>query len=298
MAQTKIKKELIDASFGTEWQSAVKTSNFTAEASKGYFINTTSAVVTVTLPSNPSVGDTIELVDYAGTAGTNQIAITSSNNIEGSSDDKALKVNFASTRLVYSDSTKGWVTSSTSLLQSAVPALTVDYLVVAGGGGGGAAAAGSGGGGAGGLRTSYGSASGGGSNAESTLTSLSLSTNYTVTVGAGGSGGTGSGYGNNGTQGQNSIFSTITSIGGGFGSSDNVTGGTGGSGGGGCGGYGTNGGAATSSPVQGYAGGNADKTTSPERYGAGGGGSDTTLNAGNFYPGIVILRWIRGQSTL
>ena len=33
-------------------------------------------------------------------------------------------------------------------------------------------------------------------------------------------------------------------------------------------------------------------------YGAGGGGSDTTLNAGNFYPGIVILRWIRGQSTL
>ena len=133
MAQTKIKKELIDASFGTEWQSAVKTSNFTAEASKGYFINTTSAEITVTLSSNPSVGDTIELVDYAGTSGTNQITITSSNNIEGSSDDKALKVNFASTRLVYSDSTKGWVTSSTSLLQNSIAPLTVDYLVVAGG---------------------------------------------------------------------------------------------------------------------------------------------------------------------
>ena len=207
MAQTKIKKELIDASFGTEWQSAVKTSNFTAEASKGYFINTTSAGVTVTLPANPSVGDIVELIDYAGTSATNNIIITSSNNIEGSSNDKALKTNFASTRLVYSGATKGWVTSSTSLLGEAIPDLTVDYLVVAGGGSGGANSAG--GGGAGGLRTSYGSTSGGGATAESSL-SLAASTNYTVTVGAGAAAVT---YDNDGLQGSDSVFSTITSDG-------------------------------------------------------------------------------------
>ena len=33
-------------------------------------------------------------------------------------------------------------------------------------------------------------------------------------------------------------------------------------------------------------------------YGAGGGGADTTLSGGSGYQGIVILRWIRGQSTL
>jgi hypothetical protein len=43
MAQTKIKKELIDASFGTDWVETIQTSNFTAVAGKGYFVNTTSA---------------------------------------------------------------------------------------------------------------------------------------------------------------------------------------------------------------------------------------------------------------
>ena len=282
MAQTKIKKELIDASFGTEWQSAVKTSNFTAEASKGYFINTTSAEVTATLPSNPSVGDIVEFVDYSGTAATNQITITSSNNIEGSSDNKALKVNFASTRLVYSGSTKGWVTSSTSLLESAIPDLSVNYLVVAGGGGGGAGLY-AGGGGAGGLRTSYGSTSGGGDNAESTL-SLSASTNYTVTVGSGGAGSINNSL--RGASGQNSVFSSITSTGGGGGGSRDAQrdGGAGGSGGGIS--YGATGGAGTTG--QGFAGG----SSSSGIYGTGGGGASaagatSSGNGGNGLAGIV-----------
>jgi hypothetical protein len=96
------------------------------------------------------------------------------------------------------------------LTATVVPPI-VDYLVVAGGGGGGSYIAG--GGGAGGLRTSYGSASGGGSSAESALT-LALGNSYTVTVGGGGNkgiSGTGSANGNN------SVFSNITSIGGGGG---------------------------------------------------------------------------------
>ena len=66
---------------------------------------------------------------------------------------------------------------------------TCDFLVVAGGGGnavgqGGNREAGSG---AGGLRTSFGSNSGGGASAQSQLT-LTQGAQYTATVGAGGSG--------------------------------------------------------------------------------------------------------------
>ncbi len=90
--------------------------------------------------------------------------------------------------------------------------MLVDYLVVAGGGGSGGGTAG--GGGAGGLRTSYGSTSGGGIPSETPL-ELTLSTQYVITIGAGGIGATNDG--GNGTSGANSSFDTITSIGGGGG---------------------------------------------------------------------------------
>jgi hypothetical protein len=107
--------------------------------------------------------------------------------------------------------------------------LNVDYLVVAGGAGGvgcnNNAGAGGPGGGAGGVRCTVG-ATGGGGSLESQL--AVTATAYTVTVGAGGAGSSGTGTAANGT---NSIFSTITSIGGGGNISD--VGQTGGSGGGG-----------------------------------------------------------------
>ena len=86
---------------------------------------------------------------------------------------------------------------------------TVEYLVIAGGGGSGTS--GGGGGGAGGYRTA---------------TGFSVAaTGLTVTVGAGGA---------ENTNGANSVFSTITSIGGGRGSAGgSVTASIGGSGGGG-----------------------------------------------------------------
>ena len=57
MAQTKVKRELIDGSLGTDWQSAPKTTNFAAVAGEGYFVDTTSNTVTVTLPTSPSSGE-------------------------------------------------------------------------------------------------------------------------------------------------------------------------------------------------------------------------------------------------
>ena len=148
----------------------------------------------------------------------------------------------------------------------------VDYLVVAGGGGGAVSYAGAGG--AGGLRSTV-TATGGGGTLE-TAAPIAKSTNFTVTVGAGGNGKS-SGTCGYGTSGSNSVFSTITSIGGGGGSyfeSSNapagLNGGSGGGGGapdsgtGGPGGSGTNG--------QGYNGGTGAVTSAAPNYLRGGGG--------------------------
>ena len=63
---------------GTDWQSTIVTgSTLTAVAGRGYWIDTTSNQCTITFPSSASVGDTIELVDYARTWGTNKIIIDS-----------------------------------------------------------------------------------------------------------------------------------------------------------------------------------------------------------------------------
>jgi len=160
----------------------------------------------------------------------------------------------------------------------------IDYLVVAGGGGGGPGFQ-AGGGGGGGLRTSYGTSSGGGSSNESQLT-LSASASYTVTVGNGGAGGAAisADSAEKGDNGNNSIFHTITSLGGGGGASYyNVpsSGLAGGSGGGAGNRYANpnqSGGAGTTN--QGYAGGNTTTYLSPYSGGGGGGAASAGANGG------------------
>ena len=139
------------------------------------------------------------------------------------------------------------------------------FLVVAGGGG--TSTDSPGGGGAGGLRTSYGSQSGGNSTPESQFTfDTTGSTSYTLTIGDGGG---------SATDGSDSIFATITSTGGGTGAggTNSYSAGSGGSGGGGSGGqYNNPGGTATSN--QGFRGGNSGTPGGGTTYpGAGGGGA-------------------------
>ena len=240
------------ASGGTEWQTTPKTAAFTATAGEGYFVDTTSAAITVTLPSSPTAGDEVSIVDYAGTADTNNITITSSDNINGASNDVLIDYERGGVSMVYVDSTQGWIAynaanETADALIDVPSTFLVDYLVVAGGGGGAYHVGG--GGGAGGLRTSYGSTTGGGGSAESSL-SLAAATNYTVTVGGGGA---------VNTNGVNSIFSNITSIGGGhsggYNGSSNITGNDGGSGGGSGRDSTENGLAVTSPVVHGFNGG-------------------------------------------
>jgi len=289
------------------WQSAIKTSDFTAVSGEGYFVDTTSGAITVTLPASPSEGAIVAIKDYAGTFGTNNLTIArNSSNIQGSANDSLIETNRASVVLVFADSTKGWLYTNESnvgdnIFQPFVVATggtittsgdfkihtftssgtftvtnagdpggstTVDYLVVAGGGGSGSEVGGAGG--AGGYRESFPNPATGGFPVSAQA--------YPITVGAGGAGNTAPG-GGPGTQGSSSVFSTITSAGGGLGGGKvGASGGAGGSGGGGA--YFSGGGSGNTpsvSPPQGNDGGAA-----PNVAGGGGGGASS---AGGNGPG-------------
>src|SRR6056300_1200325 len=103
---------------GTSWQSSIfvadGSTGLTVEAGKGYWIDTTSGTVTVTLPGSATVGDTIELSDYARTWGTNAVTINQNSlNFQGySSPNPEYSTNGQSVRIVYSGTTQGWIPTS------------------------------------------------------------------------------------------------------------------------------------------------------------------------------------------
>jgi hypothetical protein len=98
-----------EVSGGTSWQ-AVKTSTFTAVAGEGYFVNTTSGVITMNLPAG-TLGDEIVFIDYAGTFDSNTftIAANGSEKINASTADLTVSVERAANTLVYTDGTQGWL---------------------------------------------------------------------------------------------------------------------------------------------------------------------------------------------
>jgi hypothetical protein len=70
------------------WDTTVKTTGFTAVSGTGYFVNTTSGAITVTLPASPSAGNIVGITDYAGTAATNNITIgRNGSKIEGTTEN-------------------------------------------------------------------------------------------------------------------------------------------------------------------------------------------------------------------
>jgi hypothetical protein len=281
------------------WDTTPKTSGFTAVSGNGYFVNTTSAAITVTLPATPAAGDIVAIADYANTSATNNITVGRNGSlINGESINGTISINGQVYTLVYVDATEGWKTvnqtfnqiSPTSLFVAATGGTvltcgnfkthvftgpgtftvscagnssgsnSVEYLVVAGGGGGGVGFYGAGAG-AGGFRQNYPSP---------TTAGLPVTaTGYPITVGAGTAGSTGPlGIAAN-ARGTPSIFSTITSTGGG-GGGNRCTG---------CGQPGGSGGGRSDSPPGSAGTGNTPPVSPPQGnsggsfYGGGGGGA-------------------------
>ena len=254
------------------WNTTKKTGDFTATSGSGFFVDTSSGAITVTLPASPSAGDIVSLADYAGTAASNNINIArNGSNMEGNAADSKLDTNRDAVTLIFVDATQGWVPVNDNTDSNVVPEFvaatggtiktagnfkthiftgpgtfavssagngagsnTVDYFVVAGGGG-----VVSGGGGAGGFRLSNSA----GCVPSPTMSPLSNPVgapvsvqSYSITVGGGGAAAPNPSHAVTcSSSGNPSTFSTITSAGGGFGQSNDKTpaAGSGGSGGGG-----------------------------------------------------------------
>jgi len=311
---------------GTDWQAVTVADGSTqlnAVAGKGYLLDTNTGVIEVFLPTSPTRGDTIILVDYAGTFATNQVIVnTGTTNLDSTTTrEYKLTTNDTIAEFVYIDSAKGWITKINTTAGTtpsgtfnesgtydgpqyiaatggtvatsgdykihtftgdgcfvvscggnATGSNSVDYLVVAGGGGAGGDQGGGGGGG--GFRLSSSTYCSAIPIASPSALPVSVTT-YPITVGGGGAARPYcAGTNCQGNSGSPSIFSTITSAGGGGGAGNGPAFQAlpGGSGGGSRHGN-TPGGSGNTPPVsppQGNPGGN-----SPGSNGSGGGGGAT-----------------------
>ena len=316
------------AGIGTvNWDTTAKTAAFTAVSGRGYFVNTTSGAITVTLPTSPSAGDIVSLSDYASNWHNNNVTIASAL-IDGTTGSPVLDTKSQAVTFVYVDGTRGWKTvqdNTSSVTGASFIVATggdqiitcgdykthvftspgtfcvssignqptyqaADYFVIAGGGGGGNY--GSCGGGTGGFRI----ANSLGLPAPTTSplanpTGITLTaTAFPITVGGGGAAGAGQNLpactvtaAVNGQLGSNSVFSTITSAGGGGGSGVQSAWapspiGSGGSGGGSRG----SGGTPSTTPGTGYpAGAGNTPPVSPSQGNPGGEGYDGGITSTN-----------------
>ena len=94
---------------GAAWQ-AVVTSNLTVVAKAGYFVNTSAAAITTTLPASATIGDFISFIDYSGTFDTNNLTVArNGHKIQGDATDLTVSVERAGFTLVYVDATQGWL---------------------------------------------------------------------------------------------------------------------------------------------------------------------------------------------
>ena len=242
-----------------DWQTTIKTGDFTAVSGEGYFVDTTSAEIDVTLPASPSAGDIVAVSDYAKTAETNNIIIArNSSNIEGSASDLTITNNGLAMTLVYADATKGWKVVYTGEEADKNP--SPEFIAATGGnteatcgnfkihtftgpgtftvskagnaqgsntvsylvvaGGGGGGDGRGGGGGAGGFREGLGlNDSYTGSPLRASTGVPVTATGFPIVVGAGGAGATSPDC--DGASGNNSSFSTITAAAGGKGGAVN-----------------------------------------------------------------------------
>ena len=297
-----------------DWCTTAKTSPFTSETATGYFVNTTSGAITVTLPSSPSAGDIVALKDYAETWDSNAVTLgRGGSKINGSCNDATLDTEAQSVTMIYVDGTKGWQdihdstanvtglsyicasggteitcgdftthvftgdgTFCVASLSGCAAFNTVDYLVVGGGGSGGSSHGA--GGGAGGFRY-FSSLSPAGSPFSAPAGITVTASPYSISVG---DGSTAPAPAPGGANGSVSTFSSICSAGGGGGGS--YTGPGDNAGDGGSGGGGGNPGSHSPSPGPGGSG-DTPPVTPPQGFDGGNGIARACASAANHRQG-------------
>jgi len=303
-----------------DWQTgSIKTSTFTAANGEGYFANTSGGAFTINLPAG-SAGAIVSIADYTRTFASNNLTVSpnGSEKIGGIAEDAKLNINGQAATFVYVDGTEGWINTQNAedtetglppFIQATGGTITtsgnckihtftgpgtfcvsslspcaannvVSYVVVAGGGSGGIGGDSPAGGGAGGFReykspvTPYTASPLNGNPGGTAITATTAA--FPITVGGGAP------Y--PASKGGDSVFSTVTSAGGGVGAkfcSPSTPATAGGSGGGGDGGGNTTAGAGNTPPVspsQGFPGGTG-QAIAANRGGGGGGGA--TAAGGN-----------------
>jgi len=95
------------AGLGEAW--VIKTGNYTASDGDNLFVDTSGGAVTITLPSSPSIGNQVKIIDAEGTFGTNNCTVgRNSQKIQGAESDLTISTNSAGIALVYVNSDNGW----------------------------------------------------------------------------------------------------------------------------------------------------------------------------------------------
>jgi hypothetical protein len=99
------------ASSGLTLDTTVKTASFTAVAGNMYLCNTTGGAFNMTLPTSPSAGDTIGIIDYLGTFDTNNLTLVqaSSKKIFRANANGTVDTKNWSTSIKFIDDTVGWL---------------------------------------------------------------------------------------------------------------------------------------------------------------------------------------------
>ena len=304
-----------------DWQAvtvADGSTQLTATAGKGYFLDTNAGVIEVFFPTSPSRGDTIVLADYGGNFATNKAIINTGGRLIDSTEgsDFKLETNETIAEFVYVDANKGWlvklnqaqgtaeIETYASFIEATGGTITTsgdykihtftgdaDFVVSAVGNAAGSEKVSymvvAGGGGS---NKDRGGAGGAGGFREGKCTSDPYTASplnapaglpvsaTTYPITVGGGGAAQPSVPSASNPGSNSIFSTITSAGGGGGGRNPNGAQTGGSGGGGGGNCGAAGNTPPVSPPQGSAGGNGSAFSPPVGNGGGGGATQAGTN--------------------
>jgi len=86
--------------------------NYSAAVNDRLLVDTSGSAITITLPANSTllVDDTIQIIDIANNAGTNNITVgRNGSEINNDASDLTIDVNGAIVTLIYSGATYGWI---------------------------------------------------------------------------------------------------------------------------------------------------------------------------------------------